>query len=86
MERAPIIPGKIDITAFNGTGSCILKRHISIDSARQWLLNVAVPEGLLLAVTLVLAFFFAEGKKSTMSASNKISKDVIHHLAASSIC
>jgi hypothetical protein len=27
-----------------------------------------VPEGLLLAVTLVLAFFFAEGKKGVLSA------------------
>ncbi len=86
MERAPIIPGKIDITVFNGTMSCILKSHISIDSARQLLLNVAVPEGLLLAVTLVLAFFFAEGKKGALLASNKISKDVVHHLTASSMC
>jgi hypothetical protein len=39
---------------FNGTQSYILMRHMSIDSARQLLLNVAVPEGLLLAVTLVL--------------------------------
>jgi hypothetical protein len=86
MEHAPIIPGKIDIIIFNGTMSCILKRRISIDSARQWLINVAVTEGLLLAVTLVLAFFFAEGKKGALLASNKISKDVVHHLAASSIC
>jgi hypothetical protein len=50
------------------------------------LLNVAVPEGLLLAVTLVLAFLFAEGKKGALLALIKISKDVIHHLAASSIC
>jgi hypothetical protein len=86
MERAPIIPGKIDITIFNGTVSCILKRRISIDSARRWLLNVVVPEGLLIAVTLVLACFFAEGKKGALLASNKISEDVVHHLDASSIC
>jgi hypothetical protein len=57
-----------------------------IDSVRQWLLNVAVPEWLLLSVTLVLAFFFAEGKNGVLLASIKFSKDVIHHLAASSIC
>ena len=85
MERAPIIPGKIDITVFNGTWSCILLRRISIDSARRWLLNVAVPEGLLLAVTLVLAFFFAEGKNGMLLASIKFFKDVVRHLAASSI-
>jgi hypothetical protein len=55
----------------------------SIDSSWQWLLNVAVSEGLLLAVTLVLAFFFAEEKKGALSASIKILKDVVHHLAAS---
>ena len=85
MECAPIIPGKIDITVFNGTWSCILTRQISIDSARQWLLNVVVPEGLLLAVTIVLAFFVAEGKKGTLLAFIKISKNVVHHLADSSI-
>ena len=47
---------------------------------------MAVPEGLLLAVTLVLAFFFAEGKNGMLLASIEFSKDVIHHLAASSIC
>jgi hypothetical protein len=47
---------------------------------------VAVPEGLLLEVTLVLAFFFAEDKNGVLLASIKISKDVVHHLAASSIC
>jgi hypothetical protein len=47
---------------------------------------VAIPEGLLLVVTLVLAFFFVEDKKGALLASIKISKDVIHHLAASSIC
>jgi hypothetical protein len=61
-------------------------RCMSIDSARQWLLNVAVPEGLLLAVTLVLAYFFAEGKNGMLLASIKFSKDVVHCLAASSIC
>jgi hypothetical protein len=86
MECAPSILGKIDITVFNGIMSCILKRRISIDSARRWLLNLVVTEGLLLAVTLVLAFFFAEGKKGTLLASNKISKDVVHNLTASSIC
>ncbi len=85
MECAPIIPGKIDITVFNGTWSCILTRHISIDSAMQWLLNVAAPEGLLVAVTLVLAFFVVEGKKDALLASIKISKNVVHCLAASSI-
>jgi hypothetical protein len=86
MKRAPIIPGKIDITVFNETWSCILTRHMSIDSAGRWLLNVAVPEGLLLAVTRMLAFFFAEGKNGALLASIKISNDVVHHLAASSIC
>ena len=85
MECAPIIPGTIDITVFNGTWSCISTRHISIDSARQLLLNVVVPEGLLVAVTLVIAFFIAEGKKGALLASIKISKNVIHRLAASSI-
>ncbi len=47
---------------------------------------MAVPGGLLLAVTLVLAFFFVEDKKGALLASIKISKDVVHHLAASSIC
>jgi hypothetical protein len=47
---------------------------------------VAVPEGLLLAVTLVLVFFFVEGKKGMLLASITISKDVVHHLAAPSIC
>jgi hypothetical protein len=49
------------------------------------LLNVAAPEGLLLAVTLVLAFFIAEGKKGALLASIKISKNVVHCFAASSI-
>jgi hypothetical protein len=59
---------------------------MSIDLARRWLLNVAVPEGLLISVTLVLAFFFAEGKNGMLLASIKFSKDVVHHFAASSIC
>ncbi len=80
------IPGKINITMFNGTWSYILMRWMSVDSARRWLLNVVVPEGLLLAVTCVLAFFFAEGKNGVLLASVKFSKDVVHHLAASSIC
>jgi hypothetical protein len=46
---------------------------------------VVVPEGLLLAVTLFLAFVLVEGKKGMLLASIKIVKDVVHHLAVSSI-
>jgi hypothetical protein len=47
---------------------------------------VAIPEGLLLVVTLVHAFFFAEGKKGALLASIKIPKNNVHYLAASLIC